>query len=178
MVYEKRNSPLHAQTCPCRGPQREGPFPDSPLKDSLETGRGKPPFRGRMRHYSYLVIFVQRAFAAFLAISLRFLAESLSALALPPFKPPSLPRVTAAGFFPSVGSPVAWATICAASTFGSVLDRFGIPSSCQIGPRLSSPALDSKIQTDPLPFSMPWQAASGVPRGLTRKAIGDSVNFW
>jgi hypothetical protein len=42
--------------------------------------------------------------AAFFAISLRFLADRLAALAFPPFKPPSLPRATAAGFFSGVGA--------------------------------------------------------------------------
>jgi len=37
--------------------------------------------------------------AAFLAIAFRSPGESFAALALPPFKPPSRPSVTAAGFF-------------------------------------------------------------------------------
>ena len=41
----------------------------------------------------------QRAFAAFWAVVLRSSGESLSALALPCFFPPSWPRATAAGFF-------------------------------------------------------------------------------
>ena len=47
----------------------------------------------------YFLLFFQRDFAAFWAISLRFLGVSDSALAFPPFKPPSLPSATAAGFF-------------------------------------------------------------------------------
>lgn len=43
--------------------------------------------------------FFQRAFAAFLAIDVRFAAESFAARALPPFSPPKRPRVTAARFF-------------------------------------------------------------------------------
>ena len=59
------------------------------------------------------------ACAAFCAISLRFLADSFAALALPPFSPPSLPNSTAAGFFCGLSScgcssPVASATIEAA----------------------------------------------------------------
>ena len=38
-------------------------------------------------------------FAAFLAISFRFLDESLAARAGPPFNPPRCPKATAAGFF-------------------------------------------------------------------------------
>src|SRR5438309_3031257 len=59
----------------------------------------------------------QRVRAAFLAICLRRLAESFSALALPPFSPPSRPRDTAAGFFWGVdwvSSPAILATIPAA----------------------------------------------------------------
>lgn len=37
--------------------------------------------------------------AAFFAMRFRSLGESLAALAFPPFKPPSRPRATAAGFF-------------------------------------------------------------------------------
>ena len=44
------------------------------------------------------------ALAAFLALSLRSSLLSLAALALPPFSPPSRPRATASGFFPSVFS--------------------------------------------------------------------------
>jgi hypothetical protein len=42
---------------------------------------------------------LQREIAALRADSLRSLAESFLALAFPPFKPPSLPSATAAGFF-------------------------------------------------------------------------------
>ena len=48
---------------------------------------------------SYTDFLPQRAKAAFLAICIRFLGDSFSARALPPFKPPNLPRATAAGFF-------------------------------------------------------------------------------
>jgi hypothetical protein len=41
----------------------------------------------------------QRAFTAFLALSLRSSAVMLAALAGPPFKPPLRPRATAAAFF-------------------------------------------------------------------------------
>jgi hypothetical protein len=46
----------------------------------------------------------QRAAATFFAIALRFLGESLAALAFPPLAPPSLPSATAAGFLPAFGS--------------------------------------------------------------------------
>ena len=52
----------------------------------------------------YYHFFDQRDFAAFCAISLRLVAERLSALALPPFSPPSLPRATAAGFLAGAGA--------------------------------------------------------------------------
>jgi hypothetical protein len=41
----------------------------------------------------------QRAAAAFLAMAVRRIGVSFAALALPPLRPPSRPRVTAAGFF-------------------------------------------------------------------------------
>jgi hypothetical protein len=43
-----------------------------------------------------------RAAAAFFALALRSVADSLAALALPPFSPPSLPSATAAAFFVSL----------------------------------------------------------------------------
>jgi hypothetical protein len=52
----------------------------------------------------YFQEFCQRAFAAFLAIALRFLADSFAALAFPPFSPPMRPRATAAGFFSGFSS--------------------------------------------------------------------------
>jgi len=73
-------------------------------------------------YYGYSFFF-HRASAAFLAISFFLFAESLAALAFPPFSPPKRPRATAAGFFPGVAtcnfsglsSAVASATIDAAS---------------------------------------------------------------
>jgi len=41
----------------------------------------------------------QRAKAALRALSFRCFADNFCARALPPFKPPSLPSATAAGFF-------------------------------------------------------------------------------
>ena len=68
-----------------------------------------------------------RARAAFLAASLRSSGVIFLARALPPASPPSLPRATAAGFFPS---PVASSTMLAAMTFTSwdwrLLERFGM----------------------------------------------------
>ena len=75
--------------------------------------------------------------AAFFAMALRFAAESLSALARPPLAPPSLPRATAAGFFPAFGSSSGVPSICspmACSTtrkaltakYLSLLERLGI----------------------------------------------------
>jgi hypothetical protein len=71
----------------------------------------------------------QRAAAAFFAISRFRSGVSLAARAFPPFFPPSRPRATAAGFFPSSGSALTSATIAAASAFtsrGFLLERFGI----------------------------------------------------
>ena len=53
----------------------------------------------RKTEEAYFVDLDQRDLAARFAIRLRRAAERLSALALPPFNPPSLPRATAAGFF-------------------------------------------------------------------------------
>lgn len=67
--------------------------------------------------------------AAFLAISLRFLAERLAARALPPFNPPSLPNATAAGFLAGMGGdtgmvcPVDCWTMLKAVSFKSLLER-------------------------------------------------------
>jgi hypothetical protein len=47
--------------------------------------------------------FLHLALTADLAIRLRLVAESFSALALPPFRPPSRPNATAAGFFSGFG---------------------------------------------------------------------------
>lgn len=80
-------------------------------------------FRGR-RTASHL-----RAIAALLAIFVRFTFERFSARAFPPFNPPSLPKATAWGFFPSsamdsVSSPVASSTIAFAGALVSH-GRFG-----------------------------------------------------
>jgi hypothetical protein len=82
------------------------------------------------RHFHRL--FNHLIFAAFLAISLRFLAESDSALAFPPFNPPSLPNATAAGFFAGTGvaCPVDCWTILKAVWFKSVLERLGMAQLC------------------------------------------------
>jgi hypothetical protein len=80
---------------------------------------------------SYLLDF-HLACAAFIAISLRFLAERAFFLAGPPFNPPNRPKATAAGFFLwgfVAGSSVAAFNISKAVTFSSLgfLDRLGIP---------------------------------------------------
>ena len=76
------------------------------------------------------------ALAAFFAISARFLADSFSALAFPPFNPPRRPRATAAGFLVGVlagsfltdvvpaGCPVIACRMSWAITVGSVDGRF------------------------------------------------------
>ena len=72
--------------------------------------------------------------AALRAISLRFFAERLAALALPPFKPPSLPSATAAGFLVGAGDgaacPVDCCMILKAVWFKSVLERLGMAQLC------------------------------------------------
>jgi len=57
-------------------------------------------FKQAGKHFVHVL---QREFAALRADSLRSFAESFLALAFPPFKPPSLPSATAAGFFVSCG---------------------------------------------------------------------------
>lgn len=86
--------------------------------------------------------FFQRELAAFRAMSfLRFL-DSFFARATPPFNPPSLPRLTAAGFFSRgcTGSVVDILTISAASWFASrLLERFGIPYNAHLGCQFQVP---------------------------------------
>ena len=104
--------------------------------------------------------FSHRLAAAFLAISFRFLAESLSALALPPLAPPKRPRFTAAGFLPSSTdsgagfSPVEISTISLASSLVSrgLLGRLGHSQNTSTfnGERQAKPA-KRNLQTDPLP---------------------------
>src|SRR5579859_444615 len=68
----------------------------------------------------------QRALAAFLAISTLRFADNFLALAFPPFRPPSRPNATAAGF---LSSPVSLLSAAKAATFSSVeglLERLGI----------------------------------------------------
>lgn len=76
---------------------------------------------------------LQRAAAAFRALSLRSAAVIVSIRRLPPFRPPLRPRATAAGFFSGGtirgSSPVSWAKIeCAAwiGSDGGLRERFGI----------------------------------------------------
>ena len=65
-----------------------------------------------------------------MAIALRLSGVNLSALAVPPLRPPSLPNATAAAFFLGVGlrvSPIACSTTRKAFCAGSdMLDRLGI----------------------------------------------------
>src|SRR5713101_8016934 len=82
-----------------------------------------------------------RVLAAFLAISDRFFADSLAALALPPLRPPRRPSSTARGSFgfsPGLASTVVYATMLAARRFGSdgarrfggLLERSGMAKVC------------------------------------------------
>jgi len=80
---------------------------------------------------------LQRFRAALLAISRRRAGSNLSALARPPFFPPSLPNATAAGFLRffaeviGIGSEVKSLTIWKAISLTSfVLERFGMPHDC------------------------------------------------
>src|SRR5712691_12592827 len=83
----------------------------------------------------YLSVFAHRARAAFLAIAERLPADSFDARAWPPFKPPSRPSATAAGFFtgwtfPSVCWMMRWRVAnadCTSSVGGFFeLDRLGM----------------------------------------------------
>jgi hypothetical protein len=56
-------------------------------------------FASELGAQTKIIYAFQREFAALRADSLRSLAVSFFALALPPFNPPSLPSATAAGFF-------------------------------------------------------------------------------
>jgi hypothetical protein len=88
----------------------------------------------------------QRAFAARWAMSFLSLGVSFSALALPPFMPPNLPRATAAAFFfffgkdstrvdGVSGSPIACSTtlravVIKSSSLVFLLERLGIIRVC------------------------------------------------
>ncbi len=71
---------------------------------------------------TYFALLPQRERAAFLAIADRRAALNFAALACPPFRPPSFPNATAAGFFSVVTSP----RMRDAMRFGSILERLGI----------------------------------------------------
>lgn len=77
--------------------------------------------------------------AASWAISERLFLDSFRALAAPPFKPPSRPKLTAAGFLATAGfeglPPVALPTMECASAFTSLglLDRLGIALTLGLG---------------------------------------------
>src|SRR2546423_15196113 len=79
--------------------------------------------------------FVHLASAAFLAIFDRSCFDRAFALALPPFRPPSRPSATAAGFFFFFGSVLVWPVVCetmeAASWFKSLLERLGMHRTCR-----------------------------------------------
>lgn len=76
--------------------------------------------------------------------------SNYSALALPPFKPPNLPRATAAGFFSGRDSPVASLTIEAANMLISV-DFFSYGHAYSITAQASG-VKRVKNQNDPLPI--------------------------
>ncbi len=80
------------------------------LLPSRNVGAGINKINCRINFFYYFLF--QRDFAAFCAICFRFLGERAAALALPPFRPPSFPSATAAGFFGF--SPVDSALILAA----------------------------------------------------------------
>ena len=88
------------------------------------------------RNYVLSGNLLQRAAAAFFAISLRFRGLKAAALAAPPFLPPRRPSATAAGFFAGGGagagsrgsSPVSWSRMCFAAWLASrgLLERVGM----------------------------------------------------
>jgi len=94
-----------------------------------------------------------RFLAAFFAIAFRLAAESLAALAFPPFAPPSLPSATAAGFLPTFGSSSGFPSVCSPMAFTakswSLLERLGMIRSCH---EISGGVTPCGNQTDPLPF--------------------------
>ena len=82
-------------------------------------------------------------------MAFRFLAESFSARALPPRRPPNRPKATAAGFFSR--SFVEVSTIVLASVFTSVLERLGIDEVCHNSDHAQVLSLLFKLVNDPLP---------------------------
>jgi hypothetical protein len=94
---------------------------------------------------------LQRVNAAFLAISRRFSSESFLALALPPFKPPSLPSATAAGFLAGAGDgaacPVDCCMILKAVWFKSVLERLGMAQHCADSGKIQAQSEISDFKT-------------------------------
>jgi hypothetical protein len=120
-----------------------------------------------------------RAFAARSAISILRSRESFAALARPPFRPPSLPRATAAGFFffgrdgnrkvflgstlPASGAPIASSTTLSAFWATSpLLDRVCMNSSSHTLRAKNQPL---KPQNASLPFSQGFASprAKGLP---------------
>lgn len=82
-----------------------------------------------MRRQVFFLAFCQRAAAALRAMLRLLAAESAAALAFPPFRPPSFPNATAAGFFSFEGGPVTWVSVRKAASFSSscgILERLGI----------------------------------------------------
>ena len=70
------------------------------------------------------MVFPHRAVAAFLAISVLCSGVNLAARAGPPFLPPSLPRATAAGFFP-VSASISLKRRSASKSRSVFLERLG-----------------------------------------------------
>lgn len=109
--------------------------------------------------------------AAFEAISFRFSADKLLALALPPLRPPSFPKATAAGFFFGFGRttgsgwPVLLLTILAAIWLASLalLERLGILQLCAqaIRSQAGSPIRRFKL------YHCPNFGAAELPVSLT-----------
>lgn len=97
--------------------------------------------------------------AAFLEISDFLSGDKLDALAIPPFKPPSLPNATAAGFFSGFSTdtgatcPVTFCMIEKAFSLMSffLLERIGIPPSWHSQNPIARIFWPSRFQTDPLP---------------------------
>jgi len=83
------------------------------------------------KSYGVLTLCLHRAAAAFFAISERRAGDKAAALAGPPLGPPSLPKATAAGFFP-VSASMRSKTFLASSTGSVVLERLGMVTLSQV----------------------------------------------
>ena len=111
-------------------------FSDVPVVRNMTIAptRGGVQVGASFGFYFSALVRPHRARAPFFAMADRFFPDSFSARALPPLRPPRRPSATAAGFFPSDCSMMAWTPLNAAS-FGSsmMLVRCGMRVEYHIG---------------------------------------------